>query len=64
MLNLAQTRLYFEDVAANANDPILALVPAERRQTLIAGREESDGVVTYRLDIVLQGRGETAFFNI
>jgi protocatechuate 3,4-dioxygenase, alpha subunit len=64
MLNHAQTRLYFEDEAANATDPILALVPAERRQTLIARREETDGAVTYRLDIVLQGRGETVFFNI
>ena len=64
MLNHAQTRLYFEDEAANAADPILALVPADRRSTLIARREEADGTVTYRLDIVLQGRGETVFFNI
>ena len=27
------TRIYFEDEAANASDPILALVPAEARQT-------------------------------
>ncbi len=64
MLNHVQTRLYFEDEAANATDPILALVPADRRSTLIARREESDGAVTYRLDIVLQGRGETVFFDI
>ena len=64
MLNHAQTRLYFEDEAANAADPILALVPADRRETLIARREEANGSVTYRLDIVLQGRGETVFFNI
>jgi len=64
MLNHAQTRLYFEDEPANADDPILALVPAERRQTLIARREEAVGSVTYRLDIVLQGQGETVFFNI
>ncbi|MFN8632626.1 MAG: protocatechuate 3,4-dioxygenase subunit alpha [Chloroflexota bacterium] len=64
MLNHAQTRIYFEDEAANADDPILALVPANRRATLIAKRDEADGVVVYRLDIVLQGRGETVFFNI
>jgi protocatechuate 3,4-dioxygenase alpha subunit len=64
MLNHAQTRLYFEDEPANADDPILALVPADRRSTLIARREEATGAVTYRLDIVLQGRGETVFFNI
>ena len=64
MLNHAQTRLYFEGEAANATDPILSLVPAARRPTLIARREEADGKVTYRLDIVLQGRDETVFFNI
>jgi protocatechuate 3,4-dioxygenase alpha subunit len=64
MLNHAQSRLYFEDEAANATDPILALVPTERRGTLIASRHDADGTVTYRLDIVLQGRGETVFFNI
>jgi protocatechuate 3,4-dioxygenase alpha subunit len=64
MLNHAQTRLYFGDEAANADDPVLALVPADRRSTLIARREEADGKVVYRLDIVLQGRGETVFFNI
>jgi len=64
MLNHAQTRLYFEDEAANADDPILALAPADRRATLIAKREQADGATVYRLDIVLQGRGETVFFNI
>jgi protocatechuate 3,4-dioxygenase alpha subunit len=64
MLNHAQTRLYFEDEDANATDPILALVPADRRSTLIARRDETDGAVVYRLDIVLQGRDETVFFNI
>ena len=64
MLNHAQTRLYFEDESANADDPILALVPADRRATLVAHREETNGSVTYRLDIVLQGRGETVFFNV
>ena len=64
MLNHAQTRLYFEDDDRNANCPVLALVPADRRGTLIARREEADGTVVYRLDVVLQGRGETVFFNI
>ena len=64
MLNHVQTRLYFEDEPANASDPVLALVPAERRPTLIARREEADGKLVYRLDIIIQGRGETVFFNI
>lgn len=64
MLNHAQTRLYFEDEPANDTDPILALAPADRRSTLIARRTEEDGEVVYRLDIVLQGHGETVFLNI
>jgi protocatechuate 3,4-dioxygenase alpha subunit len=68
MLNHSQTRLYFEDEPSNDTDPILALVPAARRATLIARRTaDSDGAVddvVYRLDIVLQGQGETALLNI
>jgi len=64
MLNHAQTRLYFADEPANETDPVLALVPAHRRGTLLAARSEEDGRVVYRLDIILQGRGETVFFNI
>jgi protocatechuate 3,4-dioxygenase alpha subunit len=64
MLNHAATRFYFEDEPANADDPFLARVPAHRRSTLLAKRELVDGAVTYRLDIVLQGEAETAFFNL
>jgi protocatechuate 3,4-dioxygenase alpha subunit len=64
MTQQAITRIYFEDQeAANAADPILALVPAERRETLIARWEQGD-VETYRLDIHLQGDKETVFFNV
>jgi len=31
--------LFFEDEAADANDPVLALVSADRRSTLIAKRK-------------------------
>lgn len=62
--NHLATRLYFADEAANAADPVLQLVPAERRVTLLARREERPDAVVYRFDIVLQGAGETAFFNI
>jgi protocatechuate 3,4-dioxygenase alpha subunit len=55
------TRIYFADEEqANAADPILASVPAERRSTLIA--EATDG--GYRLDIHVQGPGETVFFTV
>ena len=37
------TRIYFADEAANASDPILTLVPADRRDTLIAKKETHGG---------------------
>jgi protocatechuate 3,4-dioxygenase alpha subunit len=57
------TRLYFDDEAQdNAADPVLARVePAERRETLIARREQDN---CYRFDIYLQGPNETVFFDI
>jgi protocatechuate 3,4-dioxygenase alpha subunit len=54
------TRIYFEDAAENPSDPILALVPAERRDTLVA-RQVDDA---WRFDIVLQGERETVFFDV
>jgi protocatechuate 3,4-dioxygenase alpha subunit len=60
----AYTRIYFADEAANASDAILALVPAERRTTLIAARAENNGGAVYRFDIRLQGENETVFFDV
>jgi protocatechuate 3,4-dioxygenase alpha subunit len=61
MLNRCVTRIYFADEeAANAADPVLATVPADRRATLLA--VPADG--GYQLDIRLQGPGETVFFAI
>jgi protocatechuate 3,4-dioxygenase alpha subunit len=61
MLHRVVTRIYFADEAeANADDQVLATVPAERRNTLLAQPTE-DG---YRFDIHLQGPGETVFFDI
>jgi protocatechuate 3,4-dioxygenase, alpha subunit len=61
LLTRLVTRLYFEDEPSNEQDPILALVPKERRATLIA-RRTSEGL--YRFDVVLQGEGETVFFDV
>jgi protocatechuate 3,4-dioxygenase alpha subunit len=58
------TRIYFADEAGNAADPILNLVPAERRNTLIAKREEKGGQVVYAFDVKLQGENETVFFDV
>jgi protocatechuate 3,4-dioxygenase, alpha subunit len=64
MLRHLYTRIYFADEAANAADPVLALVPADRRATLIAAREGGNGNAVYRLDLRLQGDGETVFFDV
>ncbi|MBS0341025.1 MAG: protocatechuate 3,4-dioxygenase subunit alpha [Proteobacteria bacterium] len=59
------TRIYFADEAkANAKDPVLAQVPAERRDTLVAQRSEEGGQVTYTFDIHMQGDKETVFFDV
>jgi protocatechuate 3,4-dioxygenase alpha subunit len=55
------TRIYFDDEPANTGDPILGLVPAPRRDTLIA-RRVADG--HYVFDIVMQGPRETVFFDV
>jgi protocatechuate 3,4-dioxygenase alpha subunit len=60
LLKQLLTRMYFPDDPANAADPILALVPAERRGTLVA-RKKSPGMLEW--NVVLQGPNETAFFD-
>ncbi|MDI5980360.1 protocatechuate 3,4-dioxygenase subunit alpha [Amycolatopsis magusensis] len=61
LLHRVVTRIYFpEHAEANAADEVLASVPEDRRDTLIAVRE-ADG---YRFDVRLQGDGETVFFEV
>jgi len=64
MLRQVYTRLYFSDEAANGSDPILALVPVDRRSTLIAHKQPASGQAVYRFDIHMQGDSETVFFDI
>ncbi len=63
MLLQLYTRIYLGGEATNAADPVLALVPADRRNTLIAAREPGAGNAVYRFDIHLQGDNETVFFR-
>ena len=61
MLHRVVTRWYFADEEeANAADPVLDRVPAERRATLLA-QPVAGG---YGIDIRLQGDGETVFFDL
>ncbi|NVO15367.1 MAG: protocatechuate 3,4-dioxygenase subunit alpha [Rhodoplanes sp.] len=64
MLRQSYTRIYFGDEPGNADDPILALVPADRRATLIAAKSVTNGHPVYTFDIRLQGDAETVFFEI
>lgn len=64
LLNHLVTRLYFADELTNARDPVLQYVPVDRRATLLARREPGGTTVVYHFDIILQGMGETAFFNV
>ena len=54
------TRIYFPG-EPDAGDPILARVPESRRATLVAGAIADH---RFRFDIVLQGPGETVFFDV
>ncbi len=62
LLDRVVTRLYFPDeTAANATDPLLADLPAERAGTLVA---EAVGPGELRFDIHLQGPHETVFLAL
>lgn len=61
MLNRVVTRIYFADEEqANASDPVLSRVPAQRRPTLLA-QPTADG---YAIDLRIQGESETVFFSV
>jgi len=60
LLKHLATRMYFPDEPANREDPLLKLVPAERRGTLVA-RRKARGALEW--NILLQGKDETVFFN-
>lgn len=55
------TRIYFSDEEAlNKKDDVLNVVPADRRNTLIARKKEGN----YEFNIRMQGPDETVFFDI
>jgi protocatechuate 3,4-dioxygenase alpha subunit len=60
LLRRLVTRVYFPDEPRNADDRVLRLVPVERRGTLVARPIASDEL---GWDIILQGAGETVFFE-
>jgi protocatechuate 3,4-dioxygenase alpha subunit len=65
MLDPTFTRIYFADeAAANALDPVLQLVPVERRPSIMAVLVEESPTPTYRFDVRFQGPDETVFFDV
>jgi protocatechuate 3,4-dioxygenase alpha subunit len=60
LLKQLVTRVYFPDEPTNADDPVLKLVPPERRATLMA-RKTADGGLEW--NVHLQGSNETVFFD-
>jgi protocatechuate 3,4-dioxygenase alpha subunit len=65
LLRQLHTRIYFAGEPANASDPLLSSIDDDAaRDTLIAKRGPAAGTPVYRFDIVLQGKGETAFLDI
>jgi len=62
LLKQLVTRIYFPDEPANTQVGALALVPAERRATLVA-KKVAGKSSALKWDVVLQGRDETVFFD-
>ena len=56
MLRQVYTRIYFDGEAANATDPVLDLVPADRRATLMA-KKQGDAVALGHPHARRQGNG-------
>ena len=63
VLNRLSTRAYFAGDPANAEDSVLALVPEERRSTLMAC-SDSLNTGNWRFAIHLCGKDETVFFDV
>jgi len=63
MLKQLYTRIYFTGGPENENDPALALVPPERRDTLMA-KPDPLRPSYWTFDVRLQGERETVFFDV
>ena len=62
MLKHLITRVYFAGDPANAEDAVLQSIPADRRETLIA-KPSGPQPGAFEWNVVLQGAGETVFFE-
>jgi protocatechuate 3,4-dioxygenase alpha subunit len=63
LLKRLSTRVYFAGAPANAQDPVLALVPESRRGTLLA-QPDPGRAGGWTFEVRLRGEGETVFFDV
>ena len=56
------SRIYFPGEASNDQDAVLGLVATARRETLVAKATGKPGELEW--NVILQGKGETVFFDI
>jgi protocatechuate 3,4-dioxygenase alpha subunit len=63
LLKRLSTRVYFADDRANGEDPVLALVPEDRRATLLAHPDPVRDRSWIQV-IRMRGEGETVFFDV
>jgi protocatechuate 3,4-dioxygenase, alpha subunit len=63
LLRQLYTRIYFAGDAGLSEDRVLALVPSERRATLMATADPHESA-TWTFDVRLQGERETVFFDL
>jgi protocatechuate 3,4-dioxygenase alpha subunit len=63
ILKRLSTRLYFAKEPANDSDPVLALVPENRRATLLA-QPDPARADNWIFDVHLRGESETVFFDV
>lgn len=63
LLRHLYTRIYFAGDVGLESDPLVTLVPPDRRQTLLATPAAGQGA-TWEFVIRLQGDDETVFFDI
>jgi protocatechuate 3,4-dioxygenase alpha subunit len=63
LLNRVVTRIYFAGAPTNEKDPVLAIVPEDRRDTLMA-HPDSERPGLWKFTIHLCGDRETVFFDV
>lgn len=62
LMQALMTRAYFAGEKLNATDPVLGLIDDPARRATLIGAPAGDN--TWRLDIRLQGTGETVFLQV